>query len=245
MQNLVCRVYSRGTCAHIPTHTHAHPHAHTTHQYTDYTKLNLHTTFTDNRDLRQRKTAAWNGKHGRCIVLEKEKFWGLTWMSPERVPVREEGEGHSTQRGQDRKGTGTNSEMSGARNLEAESIRSKAESAGGCVKVKTVTEIRQGSAHNTSKEGKQTRTKRRRTFWGEPWQLVRWPDPRSAGTSWPPGSSSPRRSASAGGEGQSKMSATPTIIWTRYISKCRSKMSATPTILWTTYISKCRRWRSK
>ena len=31
---------------------------------------------------------------------------------------------------------------SGARNLEAESIRSRAESTGGCVKLKTVTEIR-------------------------------------------------------------------------------------------------------
>ena len=134
-------------------------------------------------------------------------------MSPERVSVGEEGEGHSAQRGQDRKGAGTNSEMSGARNLEAVSIRSKAESAGGCVKLKTVTEIRRSSACNISTEGRQTRAKRsRRTFGGEPWQPVRWPDPRSAGTSWPPGSSSPRRSASAGGEGQSKTSATPTTL---------------------------------
>ena len=38
-----------------------------------------------------------------------------------------------------RKGTGTNSGESGARNLEAESIRSRAESTRGCVKLKTVT----------------------------------------------------------------------------------------------------------
>ena len=38
---------------------------------------------------------------------------------------------------------------SGARNLEAESIRSGAESTGGRVKWKTVTEIRQSSARNT------------------------------------------------------------------------------------------------
>ena len=38
---------------------------------------------------------------------------------------------------------GINSGESGARNLEAESIRSGAESTGGCVKLKTVTEIRQ------------------------------------------------------------------------------------------------------
>ena len=35
---------------------------------------------------------------------------------------------------------------SGARNLEAESIRSRAESTGGCVKFKTVAEIRRSSA---------------------------------------------------------------------------------------------------
>ena len=47
-----------------------------------------------------------------------------------------------------RKGAGTNSGESGARNLEAESIRSGAESTGGCVKLKTVTEIRQSSARD-------------------------------------------------------------------------------------------------
>ena len=47
------------------------------------------------------------------------------------------------------KGAGTNSRESGARNLEAESIRSGAESTGGCVKLKTVTEIRWNSAHDT------------------------------------------------------------------------------------------------
>ena len=36
-----------------------------------------------------------------------------------------------------------------ARNLEAESIRSGAESTGGCVKLKTVTEIRRSSARDT------------------------------------------------------------------------------------------------
>ena len=42
---------------------------------------------------------------------------------------------------ENRKGTGTNSEESDARNLEAESIRSGVASPGGCVKLKTVTEI--------------------------------------------------------------------------------------------------------
>ena len=42
-------------------------------------------------------------------------------------------------RTENRKGAGTNSGQSGARNLEAENIRSGAESTGGCVKLKTVT----------------------------------------------------------------------------------------------------------
>ena len=40
-----------------------------------------------------------------------------------------------------RRGLGTNSGESGARNLEAESIRSRAENTGGCVNLKTVTDI--------------------------------------------------------------------------------------------------------
>ena len=40
-----------------------------------------------------------------------------------------------------KKGTGTSCGKSGTRNLEAESIRSRAESRGGCVKLKTVTGI--------------------------------------------------------------------------------------------------------
>ena len=42
---------------------------------------------------------------------------------------------------EDKKGTDTNSGKSGMRNLEAESIRRRAERTGGCVKFKTVTEI--------------------------------------------------------------------------------------------------------
>ena len=66
-------------------------------------------------------------------------------MSPERVSVGEEGQGHSMlmdQKQKKKKSAGTNSGESGARNLEAGSIGSRAESTGGCVKLKTVTEIR-------------------------------------------------------------------------------------------------------
>ena len=41
-----------------------------------------------------------------------------------------------------RKGARTDSERPGMRNLEAESIRSRAESTVGCVRLKTITEIR-------------------------------------------------------------------------------------------------------
>ena len=47
------------------------------------------------------------------------------------------------------KARGTNSGESGARNLDAESIRSGAESTRGRVKLKTVTEIRPSSARGT------------------------------------------------------------------------------------------------
>ena len=50
---------------------------------------------------------------------------------------------------ENRKGAGTPSGESGARNLEAESIRSRTESTGGCVKLKTVTEIRRSTARDT------------------------------------------------------------------------------------------------
>ena len=100
---------------------------------------------TNNRDLRQRKTAAWNEKHGRSIVLGKEMSSGLIWRSPERVLSERKGKVIPCQGAKDGKGTGTNTGKSGARNLEAESIRSRAESMGGCVKLKTLTEIRWNS----------------------------------------------------------------------------------------------------
>ena len=53
---------------------------------------------------------------------------------------------------ENRKGAGTNGGESGARNLEAESIRSRAESTGGCVKLKTVTEIRRSWTRDTCRE---------------------------------------------------------------------------------------------
>ena len=50
---------------------------------------------------------------------------------------------------EDRKGAGTNNGESDTRNMEAESIRRRAENTGGCVNLKTVTEIRRSSARDT------------------------------------------------------------------------------------------------
>ena len=69
-------------------------------------------------------------------------------MGPERVSVGEEGEGHSMLMDWKQKVREPTVE-SGVRNLEAESIRSGAESTGTNVKLKTVTEVRQSSAHDT------------------------------------------------------------------------------------------------
>ena len=60
-----------------------------------------------------------------------------------RLDLNESREGFCRRGRGNRKGAGTNSGESGARNLEAESISSSAESTGGGrVKLKTVTEIR-------------------------------------------------------------------------------------------------------
>ena len=65
-------------------------------------------------------------------------------MSPERVSVGEEGEGHSMEMDRKQKWRGNQpgkDRESGARNLEAESTRTRADSTGGCVKLKTVSGI--------------------------------------------------------------------------------------------------------
>ena len=50
---------------------------------------------------------------------------------------------------EDRKSTGTNSGKSSKRNLQAESVGSRAESTGRCVKLKTLTEVGRSSANDT------------------------------------------------------------------------------------------------
>ena len=70
-------------------------------------------------------------------------------MSPERVSVAGEKEGRSMLMDRKQKRRGTSRGESGARNLEAESIRSRAENTEGCAQLTTVTEIRRSSARDT------------------------------------------------------------------------------------------------
>ena len=110
VQNPVHRDYSK--CTHTYTHTYMSI-------LTMKNRIYLQLKWTTNGDFRQRKTAVWNRKHGRSIVWGKEMSSGLTWRSPERASVREEGKCHSMQRGQ-RKGARTNGGKYGTRRLRAE-----------------------------------------------------------------------------------------------------------------------------
>ena len=87
-------------------------------------------------------TAALNRQHGRSTVLGKEVFFRLRFNEP-REGFSRRGRGRSLH--VDGRKTEKAREPiveSGARNLEAESIKGRAESTGGCVKLKTVSEIR-------------------------------------------------------------------------------------------------------
>ena len=81
--------------------------------------------------------------------FEKRNVFRLLLNESRWVSVGEGGEVIPCRWAENRKGAETNSGESGARNLEAEIIRSRAESTGRCVKLKTVTEIRRSSARDT------------------------------------------------------------------------------------------------
>ena len=95
------------------------------------------------------KTAARNSKHGRSTCFRKRNVF--------RLPLNESrecfcwirrGRSFHVDRPKTKKARKPKVE-SGARNLEAKSIRSRAESMGGCVKLKIVTEIRQSNHCDT------------------------------------------------------------------------------------------------
>ena len=107
---------------------HTHTHARTgsrTHEYADViyiiqNSVNTQLAWTISRDLRQRKMAAWNGKYGRSVVLEKETRFDV------KEPIESlcwRGRSFHVE-GPKTEGGGTNSGRSDTRNLEAESIRS-------------------------------------------------------------------------------------------------------------------------
>ena len=90
------------------------------------------------------KTAAWNGKHGYNSFWERN-ILGFD-VCRKRISLGEKGEVVPCRRTENRKRHGHQLWRfvePGARNLKAESIRITAESTGGCVKLKTVTEMEQ------------------------------------------------------------------------------------------------------
>ena len=88
------------------------------------------------------KAEAQNVKHGRPIILRKRFVFKFDLKeSTESFCRRGRGRSFHAEGAEERKGAGTSSGKSGTRNLEAESIRSRAESMGRCVKLKTVTDF--------------------------------------------------------------------------------------------------------
>ena len=92
---------------------------------------------TVNRDLRWRKTAA-ERETWQVYCFGKKMSWCLTEGVQRGFLSERKGKVIYCRGAEDRKGAGTNSEESGTRHLEAESIRSRSESTGGCVNLKPV-----------------------------------------------------------------------------------------------------------
>ena len=83
------------------------------------------------------------------LLFWKKTFFAVGFKEVQRGLLSErKGKAIPCKGTKDRKDTGTNSGKSGMRDLEAENIRSRAESTGRCVKVETIKEIRQHSAHD-------------------------------------------------------------------------------------------------
>ena len=125
---------------------HAHTHTGTcTQEHTDYTKINLQNLkLAANSDLRWMKTAAWNGKDGWSTVLGEFLFVEVT-LNESSDGFCGTGRGRSFHVDGPKTEKSISSGESGARNLEAKSIRST----GRCIKLKTVTEIRWSSVCDT------------------------------------------------------------------------------------------------
>ena len=82
------------------------------------------------------KIAARNGKNGRSLSFGVKEWLEVSLEGVQREFLSErKGKVIPCRGTENRKGAGTNSGKSDTRNLEAESIRSRAESKGGCVKL--------------------------------------------------------------------------------------------------------------
>ena len=99
-----------------------------THEYTDYTKL------THKQRLEAEEDGAWNRKHCRSIVLEKEMCSGLICRSLERVSVGEDGKGCFMWMDRQLK-------TEKAQEPTVENLVQQIWSSGGCVKLKTIMEM--------------------------------------------------------------------------------------------------------
>ena len=88
---------------------------------------------------------------GGSIILEKEMVFLVGFEGFQRGFLSErKGKDIPCRGAEDGNGSGAESGKSGTRTLEAgRVVRSRAESTGGCVKLKTVTEIRRSSARDS------------------------------------------------------------------------------------------------
>ena len=140
-KNLVPRDYSKCTHTHIHTRTHTHRHPAHTSILTIQSRKHL-------GYLEWIKTQGTQNMAGLQFWKKKCFYIIFEWVQRGFLSERK-GKVIPCRWTKNRNGAGTNSGESSARNLETESIRSRAESTGGHVKLKTVTEIRWSSACDT------------------------------------------------------------------------------------------------
>ena len=110
-----------------------------THVYADYTQLHLQPTLPHSKQgLEVEEDSSGAGNMAGLLFWKKKMSWCLTEGVQRGFLSERKGKVIYCRGAEDRKGAGTNSEESGTRHLEAESIRSRSESTGGCVNLKPV-----------------------------------------------------------------------------------------------------------
>ena len=100
------------------------------------------------RGLEEKSSISGENMAASSVVLKKKKRFDVGFECPERISFGE-GEDVILCRGaEDRRGMGTTSGKHDTRNLEGRSIRGRMDSTGGCLSVKTVTEIQRPAQRN-------------------------------------------------------------------------------------------------